>query len=234
MAGIVSKYITSKTTESEVEKQDEEVANTNDDDHHHHHHHLHRTENSLPRYRQKRPSAQRENPASTHAGRSDRSVRGRGNGLQAPRPHGVSSAVETGDLGEGEEGGFGGISVASTLRAFLPPSLLSTKRLTFNLKKKYKTASVRKSLRLRAATTSRLPLVSDKELVYGKWVIPANVSRTNPHYPPSFSSRTTLTLTVTLYATDRSQHEPPRHPPQRDHLREGYLDVYRDGVRHPT
>ncbi|KAH6606462.1 cytochrome P450 monooxygenase [Trichoderma cornu-damae] len=43
-------------------------------------------------------------------------------------------------------------------------------------------ASVRESLRLRAATTSRLPLVSTKELVYKDWVIPAGtpVSMSHP------------------------------------------------------
>ena len=41
-------------------------------------------------------------------------------------------------------------------------------------------ASVRESLRLRAATTSRLPLVSEKELVYETWVIPAGVSDCSP------------------------------------------------------
>ena len=42
-------------------------------------------------------------------------------------------------------------------------------------------ASVRESLRLRALVMSRLPLVSEKELVYGTWVIPAGVSD-NPPY----------------------------------------------------
>ena len=42
-------------------------------------------------------------------------------------------------------------------------------------------ASVRESLRLRAATTSRLPLVSEKEFIYETWYIPAGVSN-NPLY----------------------------------------------------
>ena len=42
-------------------------------------------------------------------------------------------------------------------------------------------ASVRESLRLRAATTSRLPLVSDKELEYKEWIIPAEVSIKLPY-----------------------------------------------------
>ncbi|UKZ80114.1 hypothetical protein TrVFT333_007879 [Trichoderma virens FT-333] len=44
------------------------------------------------------------------------------------------------------------------------------------------TASVRESLRLRAATTSRLPLVSKTTLAYKGWVIPANtpVSMSHP------------------------------------------------------
>ena len=42
-------------------------------------------------------------------------------------------------------------------------------------------ASVRESLRLRAATMSRLPLVSEKEFIYETWTIPAGVSN-NPLY----------------------------------------------------
>ncbi|EAW12447.1 cytochrome P450 [Aspergillus clavatus NRRL 1] len=43
------------------------------------------------------------------------------------------------------------------------------------------TASVRESLRLRAATTSRLPLVVEQEMVYQNWVIPANTPISMSH-----------------------------------------------------
>ncbi|PTB65475.1 cytochrome P450 [Trichoderma citrinoviride] len=42
-------------------------------------------------------------------------------------------------------------------------------------------ASVRESLRLRAAVTSRLPLVSRKDLVYENWVIPAGIPVSMSH-----------------------------------------------------
>ncbi|EIT74228.1 cytochrome P450 [Aspergillus oryzae 100-8] len=43
------------------------------------------------------------------------------------------------------------------------------------------TASVRESLRLRAATTSRLPLVTEKPLAYADWVIPPNTPVSMSH-----------------------------------------------------
>ncbi|KAL3470713.1 cytochrome P450 [Aspergillus californicus] len=43
------------------------------------------------------------------------------------------------------------------------------------------TASVRESLRLRAATTSRLPLVTEKPLTYADWVIPPNTPVSMSH-----------------------------------------------------
>ena len=58
-------------------------------------------------------------------------------------------------------------------------------------------ASVRESLRLRAAIKSRLPLVSEKKLMYETWTIPAGVS--NTHY-----------IRFVSHATDcHSPHRPP-------------------------